>query len=88
VLVIPKGSKKKDIAMKFLANATSADVQAELSKLTTLSPINVDSKGKMDAAAVAALPDSHTEGQINLNMDYWAEHRDDIAKRWYDWQSK
>ena len=74
--------------MKFLANATSADVQAELSKLTTLSPINIDSKAKMDAAAVAALPDSHTDGQINLDMGYWAEHRDEIAKRWYDWQAK
>ena len=41
-----------------------------------------------DAAAVAALPDSHTEGQINLDMGYWAEHRDEIAKRWYDWQAK
>ncbi len=88
VLVVPKGSKNKDIAMKFLANATSADVQAELSKLTTLSPINIDSKAKMDAAAVAALPDSHTEGQINLDMGYWGEHRDEIAKRWYDWQAK
>jgi hypothetical protein len=20
-------------------------------------------------------------------MGYWAEHRDEIAKRWYDWQA-
>ena len=88
VLVVPKGSKNKEAAMKYLANATSSDVQANLSTLTTLSPINVDSKAKMDAAAVKALPDSHTDGQINLNMDYWAEHREEIAKRWYDWQAK
>jgi putative spermidine/putrescine transport system substrate-binding protein len=88
VLVVPKGSKKKDLAMKFLANATGAEAQAQLSGLTQLSPINLDSKAKLDPAAIPGLPESHTEGQINLNMDYWAEHRDEIAKRWYDWQAK
>ena len=42
----------------------------------------------MDAAVVKSLPDAHTEGQINLDMKYWAEHRDEIAKAWYDWQAK
>ena len=88
VLVVPKGSKNKANAMKFLANATSADPQATLAKLTLLTPINVDSKSKLDKGIVASLPDAHTDGQINLDMKYWAEHRDEIGKRWYDWQAK
>ena len=35
-------------------------------------------------AARSAIP----TGQINLDMNYWAEHRDEIAKRWYAWQAK
>ncbi len=88
VLVVPKGAKHKDAAMKFLATATSADAQADLATKTGYAPINVDSKTKMDAAVAASLPDAHTESQINLDMSYWAEHRDEIGKRWYDWQAK
>ena len=28
------------------------------------------------------------DGQINLDMNYWAENRDAIATRWYAWQAK
>ena len=42
----------------------------------------------MPAAEAATLPDRHTESQINLDMAYWADHRDEIGKRWYDWQAK
>lgn len=88
VLVVPKGSKNKDAAMKFLATATSADGQAALATATGYAPVTPDAKAKMDAKVVKDLPDAHTDGQINLNMAYWAEHRDEIAKRWYDWQAK
>ena len=37
---------------------------------------------------VKALPDAHVEGQINLDMSYWAANRDAIAERWYAWQAK
>jgi putative spermidine/putrescine transport system substrate-binding protein len=88
VLVVPKGAKNKEAAMKFLSLATSADGQAVLAAKSGYAPINVNAKSKMDAAIVASLPDAHSEGQINLDMGYWAAHRVEIAKRWYDWQAK
>ena len=88
VLVMPKGAKNKEAAMKFLSIATSADGQAVLAAKSGYAPINVNAKSKMDASLVASLPDAHSEGQINLDMGYWAAHRDEIAKRWYDWQAK
>ncbi len=42
----------------------------------------------MPAAEAATLPDRHTDSQINLDMNYWAAHREEIGKRWYDWQAK
>ena len=88
VLVVPKGSKHKAEAMKFLAEATAAKPQAEFAELTSYAPINIDSAKSMTPNEAATLPDRHTEGQINLDMAYWAAHRDEIAKRWYDWQAK
>ena len=88
VLVVPKGSKNKAEAMKFLAEASSPKGQAELASLTNYAPINVDSAKIMPAAEAATLPDRHVESQINLDMNYWAAHRDEIGKRWYDWQAK
>lgn len=87
MLVIPKGAKNKAAAMKFLASATSAEAQANFAAETGFAPINVKSKPLMSAAAAAELPDQHAQGQINLNMKYWADNRDAIGKRWYAWQS-
>ena len=88
VLVVPKGSKKKAEAMKFLAEATSPTAQAELARLTNYAPINTASAKLLPAKDAAELPDRHTDGQINLDMKYWAAHREEIGKRWYDWQAK
>lgn len=88
VLVVPKGTKNKAAAMKFLAEATSAKGQADLASATSYAPTNLKSAAMMDAKAAAGLPDKFTSSQINLDMSYWAEHRDEIGKRWYDWQAK
>ncbi|TPN20844.1 ABC transporter substrate-binding protein [Mesorhizobium sp. B2-3-3] len=88
VLVVPKGAKNKDSAMKFLAAATGPSGQAKFAEASGYAPINTKAKAEMPADAVKALPDAHVEGQINLDMNYWAEHRDEIANRWYAWQTK
>jgi putative spermidine/putrescine transport system substrate-binding protein len=88
VLVVPKGSKSKDEAMKFLAMATSAKAQADMAALTSYAPINTESPKLMPAKDRTMLPDQHTDGQINLDMKYWAANRGEIGKRWYEWQAK
>ncbi|PMS36610.1 putative spermidine/putrescine transport system substrate-binding protein [Trinickia symbiotica] len=88
MLVIPKGAKHRDEAMKYLATATSAQAQAKFAEDTGYAPVNVKAPELMPAAAAKTLPDQYKTSQINLDMKYWAEHRDEIAKRWYAWQSK
>ena len=88
VLVVPKGSKSKAEAMKFLAMATSAKPQADMATLSNYAPINTEASKLMPAKDRAMLPDQHTGSQINLDMNYWAANRGDIGKRWYDWQAK
>lgn len=87
-LVVPKGSKNKAAAMKFIALATSAQGQADLANATAYAPINLKSEPLLSKDLVPLLPSKHAESQITLDLNYWAEHRDEIGKRWYDWQAK
>jgi putative spermidine/putrescine transport system substrate-binding protein len=88
MLVVPKGAKHKDEAMKFLAAATGAQAQANFAAETGYAPINLKSAALLPADVAKTQPDQYKATQINLDMKYWADHRDEIAKRWYAWQSK
>lgn len=87
-LVVPKGAKNKAEAMKFIALATSAKPQAEMAAATGYAPINLDAPAEMDPAVRATLPDEQAATQINADMNYWADHRDEIGERWYAWQAR
>ena len=88
MLVVPKGAKHKAEAMKFLATATSAQAQANFAAETGYAPVNLKSSALLPADVAKTQPDQYKATQINLDMKYWADHRDEIAKRWYAWQSK
>ncbi|MBX3567489.1 MAG: polyamine ABC transporter substrate-binding protein [Rhizobiaceae bacterium] len=87
-LVVPKGSKNKEAAMKFIALATSAEGQKDIAVATGYAPTNLDSPALMDEAVRKTLPDAQTASQINADMNYWAENRDAIGERWYAWQAQ
>lgn len=87
-LVVPKGAKNKDAAMKFIAFASGQKPQAEFAAATGYAPVNLTSADVMDPALRATLPDRQTASQVNANMKYWALKRDEIGKRWYAWQGK
>lgn len=87
-LVVPKGAPHKDAAMKFIAEATSAEGQAGFAAATGYAPINLGSADLMDPTLRATLPDVQNAAQINADLAYWAEHRDEIGARWYAWQAQ
>ncbi len=87
-LVVPKGAPHKDAAMKFIAMATSAEGQAGFATETGYAPTNLGSADLMEPSVRASLPDAQTSAQVNANLAYWAEHRDEIGARWYAWQAE
>lgn len=87
-LVVPKGAKNKDAAMKFLANASSAKGQAEFANLTAYAPVNVDSIAQLKGELAANLPTAYAKDQITLDYAYWAKNGPDIAARWNEWLVK
>ncbi|WP_212630403.1 ABC transporter substrate-binding protein [Pseudomonas sp. KB-10] len=87
-LVVPKGAKNKDAAMKFLALASGAEGQAEFANLTAYAPVNLDSVPQLDAELAPSLPTAHEADQVTLDFAYWAEHGNDITARWNEWLLK
>jgi putative spermidine/putrescine transport system substrate-binding protein len=87
-LVVPKGAKNKDAAMKFLAHASGAEGQAEFANLTAYAPVNLDSVDKLKPELAPNLPTAHVSDQITLDFAYWAKNGQAIAARWNEWLVK
>lgn len=87
-LVIPKGSKHKDAAMRLLASASAAKGQADFSNLTAYAPINIDSVARLDSVLAPNLPTAYPKDQITLDFAYWAKNGPEIATRWNEWLVK
>lgn len=88
MLVIPRGSHHVAEAQKLIAFATGAKPQAEFARSTGYAPVNMDSIALLSPAEREKLPQAHAEGHVDPDIAYWAAHRDEIAKRWYEWQAR
>lgn len=78
-LVIPKGSKHKDLAMKIIARVVSPEINARIVKTSGLSPANLLSveKGFVAADAIpqlAVAPQNYKQ-LVMQNNEWWAENR-------------
>ncbi|HKY95524.1 MAG TPA: ABC transporter substrate-binding protein [Kiloniellales bacterium] len=85
-MVVPKGSKKKDLAMKVINLILSPDLQAGLPALIDYGPINMKAfdTGKIseaDARASNSSPEN-AKVQILLRADWWGENLATIQPMW------
>ncbi|WP_460418999.1 ABC transporter substrate-binding protein [Pseudomonas sp. microsymbiont 2] len=87
-LVIPKGAKNKDAAMKFLASASGAQGQADFANATAYAPVNLDSVGLLKPELAGNLPTAYAQDQVTLDFAYWAKNGQAIAARWNEWLVK
>ncbi len=85
-LVIPKGSKKKALAMKVINLILTADLQANLPALIDYGPVNLKAfeTGKISAADAKASNSSpeNVKTQILQRSDWWGENLDRIQPMW------
>lgn len=87
-LVIPRGSKNKAAAQRFLGYVSSAKPQADFAIQSGYAPINIKSQPLIPEHLAQELPSAHTDGQSTLNFKYWSRNGEEISKRWYAWQAK
>ena len=85
---IPKGAPNKDLAMKFIAEMSKAEYQADMPKYITYGPTNKSAydTGKIDPAVATMLP-SHPENaklQLVANLDWYAEFEQKASAAYQD----
>lgn len=85
---IPKGAPNKDLAMKFLAEMSKPELQANLPLHITYGPTNKKAYeiGRIDAELALAMP-SHPDNaklQLPINLDWYAEYEQKAAAMYQD----
>ncbi|MGF7162119.1 putative spermidine/putrescine transport system substrate-binding protein [Rhodoligotrophos appendicifer] len=85
-LVIPKGVKNKDLAMKALATAVSADILANLPQYIDYGPANLKAydTGKITPEMAKSLNTSpeNAKKQAVVRGDWWGENGAAARERW------
>jgi putative spermidine/putrescine transport system substrate-binding protein len=85
-LLVPRGSKNKDLAMKVIDRILSADLQANLPQYIDYGPVNAKAfeTGKIsavDAKAVNSSPENRAV-QVTANDEWWGEHLPEVQAMW------
>jgi putative spermidine/putrescine transport system substrate-binding protein len=84
---VVKGTKHKDLAMKFLNAVTRAEAQAKFSKKVPYGPVNLDAYKLLDQSVIDSIPSApkYAEQVVNFDMDYWAKNYDAVNEKFQSW---
>ena len=87
---VPKGSKNKELAMKFIAFAIQPKAEAEATKYITYGPTNTKSWEYVDKTAAANLPTApaNLAKQVVLDNKWWLDNEAKLTERWEAWKLK
>lgn len=88
--VIPKGTPNKDLALKYIALASSADAQAEYAKHISYGPTNTKALAKLSPTVLSQLPTSpaNAKDAVQLDIKFWADQGEELEKRFASWAAQ
>lgn len=88
IVGIPKGAKNADAAKDWLEFISKQGPQAKAAEITTLPPANAQSKPKYNKVqeSVNAYSDEHKDTLVYMDIAWWAEHQEEVQKRFTKWQ--
>lgn len=87
---VPKGARNSEQAMRFIAYANTSDRQATFATLLPLGPVNPKAFGHIEGGIARSL-NSHPQNlskQVFLDAGWWAEHEEEVVKRFDAWLAK
>jgi putative spermidine/putrescine transport system substrate-binding protein len=89
-LIILKGSKHVEAAMKFISHCMDPEVQAAFSNHYLIGPTNLKAFNFISEQRQAVLPTSPKINPLRIvvNDAYWAEHEQEVAKRFDRWMTE
>jgi len=85
--VVPKGSRNRDIAMRFIAFAAKPRPQAEMARLFGVGPTNREAFDYISEELMAELPTApdNLRKHRRLGSAWWAENRSRLQEIWDKW---
>jgi putative spermidine/putrescine transport system substrate-binding protein len=88
--VMPKGGKNRDVALKYIAMASSANEQSEYAKLISYGPTNTKALAKLDKTVLDKLPTSaaNSKTALQFNVGFWADQGEALEKRFAAWAAQ
>jgi putative spermidine/putrescine transport system substrate-binding protein len=88
--VIPKGSKNKDDAEKYISYVLKPQPQAAFAQKIPYGPTNDAALKVLTAEEKAALPNSVENGKTAIpnSVDFWTDHGDALEQRFTAWAAK
>jgi putative spermidine/putrescine transport system substrate-binding protein len=85
-----KGSKQKDLAMKFIAFATSAEIDADYARAYPYGPVNLKAYSLLTdevKAKLATTPEKR-KNQVMIDVEWWDKNFDKVNERFQKWLIK
>jgi putative spermidine/putrescine transport system substrate-binding protein len=89
--VVPKGAKHKDLAMQFINFASTAEAQAQFSKLIDYAPTNSKALDLLPDDVKKRIGKSSSDAntkQIIVDSEWWADNFDSVNERFEKWLLK
>jgi putative spermidine/putrescine transport system substrate-binding protein len=84
-LIVPKGTKHPEAAMKLIGYITSAEHNADLAQYIDYGPTNVNAIEKLDPEQADRIPSSHADTAIGWDDEWWAANYDTVNEAWQSW---
>jgi putative spermidine/putrescine transport system substrate-binding protein len=87
-LVVPKGSKNRDVAMHLIDEMTLPENQAKVANLIAYAPTNQQAFSAIDPAIAPWLstnPQNADKGFL-VNAEYWRDNLKTLTERWELWK--
>ncbi|RWI85992.1 ABC transporter substrate-binding protein [Mesorhizobium sp.] len=90
VWAISKASKNKDAALDFVKFSTTGQRLADMTKYISYGPVRKSSQGLVPEAIRTSLPTYEDNFKTSLanDLEFWADHQDEINQRWATWMAK
>jgi len=88
--VIPKGTRRLENAYKFIAFASSPQVQADMANDTAYGTGNKDALPLINPAILPNLPNApdHIGNAVMVDASFWSERGDELRQRFTAWLAK
>jgi putative spermidine/putrescine transport system substrate-binding protein len=88
--VIPKGHPQKELALKFIAFASTPEVQANQSKYISYGPTTHKALKLITPAILKDLPTApeNTKKHYVVGAKWWADRREELTEKFNTWAAK